>query len=139
MDTTARRVLTLTLVVGAIATLAIYGMFVDHVRISGIDDRALTYLVLGWIPYGLTWYAIGRRFGSPGRVPSMRPVDIGVMLVIIALLVSIVFDLWGFSPTRVPLGHIVQAVAVFAGLALFGWGIGRRSARLDRLEEAERS
>lgn len=127
----------IVLLLSGFATIVIYVIFALHARSVGIDSQAVTLLVLGWIPYGLACFAIGRRFGSPGPAPSMRPVDSGAILVVIALLASVALDAGGFDPTQVPLGHVVQAIAVFVGLALFGWGLGRRSAALDQLQDPE--
>ncbi|RQG95507.1 hypothetical protein [Natrarchaeobius chitinivorans] len=95
-------------------------------------DRAVLYLAIGWIPYTVTFYLLGRLFSSPGALPSMRAADIGLGIALVSLLLSLGLDAWGFTPAAVPIVHVPQAIGIYAGLALFGWGIGRRSNALTR-------
>lgn len=133
MRSNTPRRLDAVLVVAVVATVLAYGGFVQRIMDTGVDERAITYLVVGWIPFGVVAYAIGRRVSPPETAPSMRPIDLGAFLAIVSVLVSLGFDLLGFSPSAVPLGHALQALGVFVGIALFSWGLGRRSAVLDRL------
>lgn len=127
--------LELLLFVCVVLTLLVYVILVPR---HGVTESGVVYFVLGWVPFTLSWYAAGRRFGQDDAAPSMRPVDFGAGIVVLALLISIAFDAWGFSPTQVPEGHVIQALSMFIGLALFGWGIGRRSATLDYLATRNR-
>lgn len=121
------------LIAGAATTAVVYLLFARRLLTAGVDGRAVRLLVMGWAPYAVTWFAVGRRFGDPGPSPSMRPVDYGAVLAVLSLLVSIAFDAGGFAPTAIPAGHVLPAVGVFVGLALFAWGLGRRSAALERM------
>lgn len=112
----------------------VYFVLVPRYVSTGQDSRALLYLVLGWVPYTVAFYAIGRLFSSPERLPNMRAADAGLALFLILLLLSLGLDSWGFSPERVPEAHVLQAIGIFAGLALFGWGLGRRSHALSKIE-----
>ena len=121
------------LLVGAVAATGIvYVGLVPLYLSAGDPDRALRSIVVGWIPYALVWYLLGRRLSSPERLPNMRAADAGLALVLVSLLASLGLDAWGFTPELVPEAHALQAVGIFVGLALLGWGIGRRSKALSR-------
>lgn len=135
MAANSTRTLDIVLVVAIGATLLAYLGLLQRIIESGVDDRAITYLIIGWIPFGVACYAIGRRFSAPESAPSMRPIDLGGFLAIVSIIVSLGFDLLGFPPTAVPAGHILQAIGVFVGIGLFSWGLGRRSAALNRINE----
>ncbi|RQH02499.1 hypothetical protein [Natrarchaeobius oligotrophus] len=110
-----------------IATLLVYLVLVPRSVVADEHARALRYLVVGWLPYTLAFYMVGRLFSSPSALPTMRTADVGLGVFLVSLLVSLGLDAWGFSPELVPVAHVLQAVAIFASLALLGWGIGRRS------------
>ncbi|TYT60605.1 hypothetical protein [Natrialba swarupiae] len=121
----------LLLIVAVVATAIVYLGLVPRQVLAGEPARAVRYLVVGWIPYVLVFYLIGRLRTSPGPLPSMRTADVGVALVLLSLLASLGLDAWGFTPEVVPAAHAVQAIAIFVGLALLGWGLGRRSNALS--------
>lgn len=97
--------------------------------------RTLAYLVLGWIPYALSFYAVGRLYTTPERLPSMRPGDVGFVLFSLSVLLSLGLDSLGFPPELVPLAHVPSAIGVYVGLALLGWGLGRRSSAIELISE----
>ncbi|OIB56085.1 hypothetical protein [Natrialba sp. SSL1] len=117
------------LVLGGCALVAavVYVGLVPQAVLAGDESRALLFLVLGWVPYTIVFYALGRFVSSPEQLPNMRAADFGLAVFLVSLLLSLGLDAWGFSPEQVPAAHVVQAVGIFVGLALFGWGLGRRS------------
>jgi hypothetical protein len=123
----------LLLAVCIVPTVAIYVVLVPRSVVAGDESRALRYLLVGWIPYTLACYAFGRYFSTPADLPNMRGADAGLGLVLVAFLLSLGLDTGGFPPERVPAAHVLQAIGIFVGLALLGWGIGRRSKAIDRL------
>lgn len=116
----------------AIVTAAVYLALFPQQLAAGDDSRAVLYFVGGWVPYTLTFYLVGRLLSSPEAIPNMRAADAGLGLVLVGLLLSLGLDAWGLSPERVPQAHLLQAVGIFVGLALFGWGLGRRSKAIAR-------
>ncbi|AFZ71930.1 hypothetical protein [Natronobacterium gregoryi] len=104
-----------------------------HVQ-AGQHSRAVLYLGIGWLPYTGAFYAAARLFSSPAALPNMRAADIGLGLFLLSLLLSLGLDAWGFSPEQIPTAHLLQAIGIFVGLALFGWGIGRRSKSIAGAE-----
>ncbi|ELZ00705.1 hypothetical protein C482_08788 [Natrialba chahannaoensis JCM 10990] len=117
------------LVLGGCALVAaiVYVGLVPQALLAGDASRALLFLVLGWVPYTIVFYAIGRLISSPEQLPNMRAADFGLAAFLVSLLLSLGLDAWGFSPEQVPAAHVMQGVGIFVGLALFGWGLGRRS------------
>lgn len=113
---------------GFALTAVIYLYFVPRTFAAGDGGRTLAYLAVGWIPYTIAFYALGRLTTSSSELPSMRPIDIGVLLFLVSLLVSLGLDRWGLQPERYPEGHVLPAIGIYAGLALLGWGLGCRSA-----------
>ncbi|NGM69150.1 hypothetical protein G6M89_09035 [Natronolimnobius sp. AArcel1] len=134
--TERRRTLGMGLLAGAlVATVVIYAGLVPTAARGDEPARALLYLVGGWLPYTLVFYLLGRFFSSPSTLPSMRTADLGLGAVVILLLLSLGLEAWGATPERIPEAHIIQAIGIFVGLALFGWGLGRRSKAItDTLE-----
>ncbi|ARS90968.1 hypothetical protein [Natrarchaeobaculum aegyptiacum] len=120
----------LLLAAAVLATGIVYLWLVPRSVSAGEDTLAIRYLVVGWIPYVLAWYLLGRRYTSPEALPNMRTADAGLALVLVSLLLSLGLDAWGFTPEQVPGAHALQAIAIFVGLALLGWGLGRRSSAL---------
>ena len=134
---TRRRELTLTLLlvgcVGGVA--AIYLLVVPRHVAAGNTGRTLAYIAVGWVPYALCFYAAGRLLSAPEELPSMRFADVGLALFLVSLLVSLGLDTLGFGPELVPVGHVLPAIGVYVGLALLGWGLGRRSRAIERFAE----
>ncbi|SDQ56598.1 hypothetical protein [Natronobacterium texcoconense] len=120
------------LLAGCILVAAIvYLVFVPRYVLADQHSRAVLYLGIGWLPYTGAFYAAARLFSSPEALPNMRAADVGLGLFLVSLLLSLGLDAWGFAPELVPAAHALQAIGVFAGLALFGWGIGRRSKAMS--------
>lgn len=113
-----------------LATAVVYLALVPRYGLAGDRSRVVLYVVVGWVPYTLSFYVLGRLFSSPERLPNMRSADAGLVLVLVSLSLSLGLEAWGFSPELVPIAHVLQATGMFVGLALFGWGIGRRSNAL---------
>ncbi|MFP8953074.1 hypothetical protein ACLI4Z_08900 [Natrialbaceae archaeon A-arb3/5] len=111
-------------------TAVVYLVLVPRLVLDGQDSRAVLYLVIGWVPYTCTFYTAGRLFSSPERLPNMRGADAGLALVLVLVLLSLGLDAWGFTPEQVPIVHAPLAAGIFLGLALFGWGLGRRSSAI---------
>lgn len=118
-----------------LGTIAVYLFLVPRSFLAGDTSRVLLYLVVGWVPYTLAFYMLGKRSEPPDGLPRMKVADVGLAVFLVSFLLSLGFDAWGFSPERVPVGHLPQAVGIFVGLALFGWGIGRRSRAIERLSK----
>jgi hypothetical protein len=125
----------LLLVTSAIAVGLVYVVLVPREILDGDGSRTLLYVVIGWLPFTLTWYAIGRGFSSPSSLPSMRTADAGLGLVLVLLLLSLGLEAWGIPPEELPEAYVLQAIGIFVGLALFGWGIGRRSRAISQRAE----
>lgn len=121
----------LLLVVSLLAVALVYGVLVPG---DVLDDgsRTVLYVVVGWVPFTLVFYALGRGFSSPEALPSMRSADAGLALVLVSLLVSLGLETLGLSPEQLPEAYVLQAIGIFVGLALFGWGIGRRSRAIGQ-------
>ena len=115
----------------------LYGWFIPQLITAGNADRAVTYVLIGWIPFTLACYLLGRLTTSPDGLPSMRPATSGAVIVVLSLLVSIGIDSWGVDPVTVPEAHLVQALGVFVGLALLGWGVGKRSEAIVNLNKKQ--
>lgn len=124
-------ILTVTLVGSVVAAAAVYLVVVPRLITTGDTGRALVYLVLGWIPYTLAFYVVGRLGRAPEGLPNMRLADYGLPVFLFSLLASIGLDRWGLTPERFPEMHLLQAAGVFVGLAMFGWGMGHRSSAID--------
>ncbi|WP_049926967.1 hypothetical protein [Halopiger goleimassiliensis] len=125
---------TLLLVGAILLTAVVYGWLVPTHALDDDHGGALLYLTIGWVPYTLVFYLVGRRFSAPSKLPNMRAADAGLGLFLISLLLSLGLDAWGFEPELVPQAHVLQAMGIFVGLALFGWGIGRRSKAVSAYE-----
>lgn len=121
----------------ALVTVSIYFVLVPYFALAGNGSRALRYLVVGWVPYTLFFYAAGRFFSSPTDLPNMRAADVGLGLFLVLLLLSLGLEAWGFTPEAIPEAHVLQAIGIFVGLALFGWSIGRRSKAITQHTSAE--
>ncbi|WP_394741926.1 hypothetical protein [Natronococcus roseus] len=118
----------LLLLAGSLLAVAfVYGVLVPSDVLGGDGSQVVLYVVVGWVPFTLVFYALGRGFSSPEALPSMRSADAGLALVLVLLLLSLGLEAWGISPEQLPEAYVLQAVGIFVGLALFGWGIGRRS------------
>ncbi|WP_029601626.1 hypothetical protein [Natronobacterium lacisalsi] len=126
------------LLVGCLlVTGIVYLGLIPRLVLEGDGSRAVRYVGLGWVPYTCLFYVVGRLFSTPETLPNMRAADAGLGLFLVALLLSLGLDAWGFTPEAVPAAHALQAVAVFVGLALFGWGLGRRSKAIATKTDAD--
>ncbi|ELY66508.1 hypothetical protein [Natronococcus jeotgali] len=131
MDSRSDPGATLLLVVSLLAVALVYGVLVPG-DVLGDGSRTVLYVVVGWVPFTLVFYALGRGFSSPDALPSMRSADAGLALVLVSLLVSLGLETLGLSPEQLPEAYVLQAIGIFVGLALFGWGIGRRSRAIGQ-------
>ncbi|MFQ3318327.1 MAG: hypothetical protein ACI8UR_000836 [Natronomonas sp.] len=94
---------------------------------------ALPFLVVGWAGYGLAFYALGRLFASPSDVPNLRAADTGVALVLVAVVISGILNTAGLPVRTAPIAHLLPTLGVYVGLALAGWGFGKRTTVVNRL------
>lgn len=122
----------LLLIGSVLAAAVVYAVLVPRHAGGGDASRALLYIVVGWVPFTLTFYAIGRLFSSPSALPSMQAADAGLALFLVSLLLSLGLEAWGVPPEVLPEGYVLQAIGIFVGLALFGWAIGRRSKAITQ-------
>lgn len=99
------------------------------------DDplQATPYLLLGWVTFTTTFYAVGRLFSTPASLPSMRAGDVGAALFLVSLLFAGALDSFGFTPAAVIEAYVLPAVGIYVGLALVGWSIGRRTEAINRI------
>lgn len=124
------------LVLGGCAIVAalVYLGLVPQAALTGNESRAILYLVLGWVPYTIVFYGIGRLFTSPEQLPNMRAADIGLATFLLLLLLSLGLDAWGFDPSSKSLKHTCsrQSASSWGWRCSAGdWAAGRtRSWRL---------
>ena len=99
------------------------------------DDatRAAPFLLIGWFTFGVAFYAMGRLFSTPGSLPSMRGADVGTALFLVSLLVAGGLDALGFTPEVVLVAYVLPAIGIYAGLALLGWAVGKRTNAINRM------
>lgn len=127
-----RLLLGLLLVAAAAGTLLVHLRYLPRQYPEGFTSL-LPSLVVGWVSFGLVFYALGRLSATPEGLPSMRSADLGVALFLGSVVVSGLLDASGLTVEAAPLVHALPAVGVYVGLALAGWGIGRRTALINRL------
>ncbi|WIV66227.1 hypothetical protein [Natrialbaceae archaeon AArc-T1-2] len=124
----------------------LYLVFVSAVLVTAVvhlqfvpdyfpDDplRATPVLVIGWIAFTVVFYAAGRLFATPGTLPSMRAADIGTALFLVSLLAAGALDAFGFTAQAVPEAYVLPGLGIYAGLALLGWSIGKRTTAINRI------
>ncbi|WP_254525102.1 hypothetical protein [Natrinema caseinilyticum] len=117
-----------------LVTLVLHIVFVPR-YLPG--DVLLTVLTLGagWITYTLVFYALGRAGAEHDReeFPSMRFADIGIALLLVSLLIMLAFDAIGIPLEGIVGIYALPAIGVYAGLALLGWSIGRRTEAINEI------
>lgn len=108
--------------------------------LPGEFTRGLPYLALGWVSYGLFFYALGRLKPTLGAVvmPNMRATDIGVGLFLFSIVLSGLLDTAGLTLTTAAAFHVPSAVGVYVGLALAGWGFGVRTRTVNEIASGRR-
>ncbi|MFC6716554.1 hypothetical protein ACFQGT_19155 [Natrialbaceae archaeon GCM10025810] len=121
----------LALVVGFATTVVVHLGYLPRYAPENVEMTTAVVLV-GWLTYVLTFYALGRLLSSPGPLPNMRTADAGVALFLVSLLLALVLDSAGFTPEAVPRAYVLPGVGIYVGLALVGWSIGRRTKSLNR-------
>lgn len=102
------------------------------------DDpvRAAPFLVVGWFTFAVAFYAMGRLFSGPGSLPNMRGADIGTALFLVSVLAAGGLDALGFTPDAVLEAYVLPAIGIYVGLALLGWGVGKRTKAINRMVES---
>lgn len=117
-----------------LVTLVLHLVFVPR-YLPG--DVLLTVLTLGagWITYTLVFYALGRAGADPEQqeFPTMRFADIGIALLLVSLLLTLAFDAFGLPFERIVGIYALPAIGIYAGLALLGWSIGRRTEAINEI------
>ena len=103
----------------------------EHLPVDPL--AALPSLLVGWVAFALAFYALGRLRGSTRGVTASRTADLGVGLVGFTLLLAGAISAFGFTMELVPEVYVALAAGLYAGLALVGWSIGRRTSAINRL------
>lgn len=124
-------VLVLLLGVALLVTAVVHVSFVPE-YFPDDSARAAPFLVIGWFTFGVAFYAMGRLFSAPGSLPSMRGADVGTALFLVSLLLATGLDALGFTPEAVLVAYVPLAIGIYAGLALLGWAIGKRTKAINR-------
>ncbi|WP_335999054.1 hypothetical protein [Halorientalis halophila] len=122
----------------AVLVLAAAGTVVLHLTLIPryFPDRLLRLLpalFAGWGTFTLVFYVVGRLVTPPAGLPNMRTIDYGAGLVVLSLLLSGLLFGIGFSIRSVTELHLALAPGLYVGLALVGWGFGRRTAVTNRI------
>ncbi|QLG49007.1 hypothetical protein [Natrinema halophilum] len=101
------------------------------------DDVLLTVLTVGagWVTYALVFYALGRVRADPEsqEFPTMRFADVGIALLLVSLLFMLAFDAFGIPLEGIVGVYALPAIGIYAGLALIGWSIGRRTEAINEI------
>ncbi|WP_247728779.1 hypothetical protein [Halovivax limisalsi] len=122
----------LLLVVGLVGTLFTHLRYLPRYGLD-VSLDGLPVVVTGWLSFTLLFYALGRVLSDPPELPSMRGADIGVGLVVLALLFAGGLSNYGFTPRGVPGVYVAIGVGFYAGLALVGWSLGQRTRAVNRI------
>ncbi len=130
-----RRPLLLVLLGSALlVTLLLHLVFVPRYL---PDDVLLTVLTLGagWVTYAIAFYALGRAGADPQgqEFPNMRFADVGIALLLVSLLLLLAFDALGVPLEGIVGIYALPAAGIYAGLALLGWSIGRRTEAINEM------
>jgi hypothetical protein len=120
--------------VALVATVVVHVMYVPR-YLPAEFTRGLPYLVVGWGCHALFFYALGRSRppGTRSRMPNMRVADIGVALFLGSIVVSGLLDTAGLTVAGATTLHVPSAAGIYVGLALSGWGFGRRTRLVNEL------
>lgn len=118
--------------------VALVGTLFTHVRYLpqyGLEVSldGLPIVGTGWLSFALVFYALGRVLSDPPDLPSMRGADIGIGLVVVALLLAGGLSNYGFSPRAIPGVYVSLVVVFYGGLALVGWSLGQRTRAVNRI------
>jgi len=121
-------------------TVLVHAVYVPR-YLPGAFTRGLPYLVVGWASYGLLFYFLGRsRLRDGGRpVPNMRAADVGIALFLFSIVGSGLLETAGLTLAGAAAFHVPSAVGVYAGLALAGWGFGRRTRAVNEIAAERQS
>jgi hypothetical protein len=123
--------------IGLVALLATVVVHAVHVprHLPADFTRGLPYLVVGWGCHALFFYAVGRSRSLEPRsqMPNMRAADIGVALFLGSIVLSGLLDTAGLTIAGATVFHVPSAVGIYVGLALSGWGFGRRTRLVNEL------
>lgn len=100
----------------------------------------LPYLALGWVSYGLFFYALGRL--NPAldaeRMPNMRATDIGLGVFLFSIVLIGLLDTAGLTIATATSVHILPTIGAYVGLALAGWGFGVRTRAVNEITAERR-
>ncbi len=90
-------------------------------------------LIAGWASVTLLCYAVGRLRSAPRELPNMRFADVGIALLLVSLVVALALDAVGLATEATATVYAAPALGVYAGLALIGWSIGRRTEAINEI------
>ncbi|SER14312.1 hypothetical protein [Natrinema salaciae] len=100
-------------------------------------DVLLTVLTVGagWLTYVLVFYGLGRVWPAPDRqsFPNMRFADVGLALLLVSLLLLLALDAVGIPLEGVVGVYALPVAGIYAGLALLGWSVGRRTEAINEM------
>lgn len=115
-------------IIAFVATSLIHAIYVPR-YLPAEFTRGLPYLVVGWASFGIVFYALGRLrpIEDSSRMPNMRASDIGLALFLLSIVLSGLLDTAGIRLAEATILHLPPAIGVYVGLALIGWGFGRRT------------
>lgn len=126
----------LLLAIGVGGTLLTHLVYLPRYGVA-VPLRGVPAVIAGWISVVTVFYVLGRLFSDPPALPSMRGGDVGVALVLLALLAAAGLSNYGFVPTAVPLLYVGLGVVLYVGLALVGWSLGQRTRAVNRIAAGE--
>ncbi len=126
------RMLYVLLGIALLVTVLVHLSVLPRYYPGDVFMTALT-LVAGWATFTIVWYLAGRIFSTPGELPTMRSADIGLGLFLVSLLIALFMDSLGFTLNTVLEAFVIPGIGIYAGLALLGWSIGRRTKAINRI------
>lgn len=132
MSEDRRRLLFVLLGGALIATLIIHLSLVPRYVPSDLFSAG-PVLLAGLVTYTITFYAFGRVRSDPQELPTMRFADIGIGLLLVSLLLVLALDAVGFTIEAATVVYVLPAIGIYAGLALIGWSIGRRTEAINEI------
>jgi hypothetical protein len=123
-------------IIAFVATGLIHAIYMPR-YLPAEFTRGLPYLVVGWASFGIVFYSLGRLrpIEDSSRMPNMRASDIGLALFLLSIVLSGLLDTAGIRLAEATALHLPAAIGVYVGLALIGWGFGRRTRVINAITD----